>query len=155
MSMYNNNYEKDMYYGKNGNGKDNYGGKDSYGGKECYSGKEYYGNECYSDKKEKYEYENCDCKFAQHIKKYIGETVTVFTASGGATGCGFTGFLIDVNCCFIRIISKQGSEPACPLGSSCCCDHDGMEKGKSYYCTVGAVSDIPIDKIVAFTHNAV
>lgn len=105
-----------------------------------------------------YEYEDCDCRFARHLRKFVGETVTVFTASGGVSGCGFTGFLIDVNCCFIRLVNKQGTEPTCPLGSSCCCEkEDGkgdMQKQKNYY-TVGSVTDIPVDKIVAFTHNAV
>lgn len=111
------------------------------------------------DKKydKEYEYEECECRFAKHLRKFVGETVTVFTESGGISGCGFTGFLIDVNCCFIRIVNKQGTEPTCPLGSSCCEkgeEKTDMMKPQKHF-TVGSVTDIPIDKIVAFTHNAV
>lgn len=29
--------------------------------------------------------------------RYIGQTVTIFTTSGGLSGCGFTGVLVAVN----------------------------------------------------------
>lgn len=132
-----------------------------YNEKDMYNGKEYEKEKCKEKDYEKeleLQLDICDCKFAQHIRKFIGDTVTIYTASGGISGAGFTGFLIDVNCCFVRIVSKQGPEPACPLGSACnyeseCASKDTYKPQKVY--TVGAVSDIPIDKIVAFTHNAV
>ncbi|MDF2801424.1 MAG: hypothetical protein K0S61_1327 [Anaerocolumna sp.] len=106
--------------------------------------------------------------FINHIRKYVGETVIVFTASGGISGCGFTGVLLSVNCEFLRLDSRQGVAPACPLGSSCCGDFNN-DNNDSNNCnnnnnynnrrrnnySVGAVCDIPIDSIVAFCHNAV
>lgn len=133
-----------------------------HGGKDYCEKEKYREKETEKEKEREYgEWDYCDCKFAKHLRKYVGETVTVFTASGGVSGCGFTGFLIDVDCCFIRLVNKQGSEPTCPLGSACCCENDGPGKDVAYkpqkpnYYTVGSVTDIPIDQIVAFTHNAV
>ncbi len=92
--------------------------------------------------------------FIRHICRFIGETVTVFTASGGVSGCGFTGVILAVNCDFIRLVTEQGSAPASPI------DYDNCDNGGDYnydrrHCyNVGSVTDIPIDKIVAFVHNA-
>jgi hypothetical protein len=103
----------------------------------------------------------------------VGETVTIFTKSGGASGFGFTGVVLGVNRCYIRLISRFGPAPGCALGSACngrsrrgCCGRgDGMSYGGSYggmeygsegYCSgVGSVTDIPIDAIAAIIHNAV
>ncbi|MFV0341724.1 MAG: hypothetical protein ACK5JH_02375 [Anaerocolumna sp.] len=101
--------------------------------------------------------------FEEHIRKYVGETVIVFTESGGISGCGFTGVLLSVNCDFIRIDSRQGMAPSCPLGSSCCGDlnNDSNDSNncnnnrKRNHYNVGSVCDIPVDSIVAFCHNAV
>lgn len=129
--------------------------------------------------------------------KYIGQTVTVFTTSGGVSGCGFTGVLISVDCNCIRLIDKIGEAPACPLGSSCCYGSDnnysysnngncgcgcrnncgcgsrvscgngcgcgsrnsnGWGNGygnNSYGNPLGAVTEIPLCNVAAFTHNAI
>lgn len=97
--------------------------------------------------------------------RYIGETVTIFTASGGASGCGFTGVLIDVNPCFVRLMTRRGPAPANPLAENICGDFEngpgrasrGGCGGGDYYerHTLGSVCDIPIDKIVSFCHNSV
>jgi len=108
--------------------------------------------------------------FIQLLKNYIGQTVIVFTTSGGPSGCGFEGVLMDVNCKFIRLSNHQGTPPANPLSESIC-GQPGFEPlngtlgcagagagaglGKMQYFTVGSVCDIPIEKIVAFCHNAV
>lgn len=98
--------------------------------------------------------------------RYIGETVTVFTASGGASGCGFSGVLLSVNRCFIRLLTREGTAPANPLSEEICDEFEnvgpgigrkgcnGMQKMKEEF-MVGSVCDIPIDKIVSFCHNAV
>lgn len=95
------------------------------------------------------QYFNC------HIRNFIGQTVTVFTTSGGVSGAGFTGVVLAVSCDFVRLVVRQGSAPANPLGDSygngcndrpyndCCCYK------------VGAVIDIPVDKIACFVHNAI
>ncbi len=58
------------------------------------------------------------------LVKWAGTTVTIYTKSGGASGCGFTGVLILCNPCFVRLITCIGPAPCCSLGSSCvtpCC----------------------------------
>lgn len=63
--------------------------------------------------------DNCNC-LSEIMCKYIGQTVTVFTRSGGMAGCGFTGVLAYVNCNCIALINRIGEAPACPVGSNCC-----------------------------------
>lgn len=132
--------------------------------------------------------------FAALLANYIGETVTIFTASGGQSGAGFTGVILSVNECFVRLITRIGPPPGCSLGNAC----TGFNVGKGFgygkgscgaygagydggygsgygpilpasengaitaggwngypVYTVGSVTDIPIDRIVSFVHNAV
>lgn len=58
--------------------------------------------------------------FAADLARHIGQTVTIFTTSGGQSGSGFTGVLVSVNPCFVRLITQIGSAPGCALGN--CCD---------------------------------
>ncbi|WP_024832274.1 hypothetical protein [Ruminiclostridium josui] len=53
------------------------------------------------------------------LAKYIGQTVTVFTSSGGESGSGFTGVLMTVNSVFVRLLTRIGPPPGCALGNSC------------------------------------
>ncbi|MFL0267225.1 hypothetical protein [Candidatus Clostridium radicumherbarum] len=129
---------------------------------------------------------------AAHLARHIGQTVTIFTTSGGDSGEGFTGVLISVNRCFVRLISAIGSAPGCALGNCCtderrretmrrnteeCADFElgemNTERNRNtgrvrntdrrritdrFDCTgrnLGAVVDIPIDRIAAFVHNSV
>jgi hypothetical protein len=99
--------------------------------------------------------------FVNHLADYIGETVTIFTTSGGESGSGFTGVLLSVNNCFVRLIAQIGTAPGCALGN-CCNPHrrDGFrgEDDGRFTCRggrLGAVVDIPISKIASFVHNAV
>jgi hypothetical protein len=57
--------------------------------------------------------------FPAHLAKYIGETVTIFTSSGGQSGAGFTGVVLSVNKVFVRLISRIGPPPGCALGNAC------------------------------------
>jgi hypothetical protein len=94
-----------------------------------------------------------------HLRRYIGETVTIFTTSGGQSGQGFTGVILSVNNCFVRLITRIGPAPGCALGNAC------NNYGRSWYGSddckgrdfrnLGSVTDIPIDKIASFVHNAV
>jgi len=102
--------------------------------------------------------------FLEHLGDFIGETVTIYTTSGGQSGCGFTGVLIIVNPCFIRLITRFGPAPSCALGSSCLgcnncrsCNLVGGFGGGNFGCGswVGSVVDIPLDRIASFVHNAV
>ncbi len=101
-----------------------------------------------------------------HMCQFVGETVTIFTTSGGASGCGFTGVLISVNPWFVRIVTEQGTPPTNPLAENVCGDFDngpGRGPGGSFgkgghdrpFRSTGSVCDIPVDRIVAFCHNAV
>ena len=103
----------------------------------------------------------------EQLRRYIGETVTIFTTSGGESGLGFTGVVISVNCNFVRLITQIGIAPSCPLGSACSCFSEGNVGGQSNGNTnsncngnnfgrgLGSVTDIPIRAIAAFVHNAV
>jgi hypothetical protein len=57
--------------------------------------------------------------FAALLANHIGETVTIFTASGGQSGSGFTGVVLAVNDAFVRLISRIGPPPGCALGNAC------------------------------------
>lgn len=100
--------------------------------------------------------------FVDHLEEFIGETVTIYTTSGGESGDGFTGVVLSVNSAFVRLITRIGPAPGCALGSSCCNGSrrrrgsrghgDEDNGGRS---RVGSVTDIPIDRIASFVHNAV
>ena len=53
------------------------------------------------------------------LANYIGETVTIFTTSGGQSGAGFTGVILSVNKVFVRLITRIGPPPGCSLGNAC------------------------------------
>lgn len=101
----------------------------------------------------------------EHMRRYISETVTIFTTSGGPTGCGFTGVILSVNSQFVRLLTDMGYPPAFPLADNIYGEMEngpgsrgGLGSGKGHenpYRSVGSVCDIPIDRIVAFCHNAV
>lgn len=108
-----------------------------------------------------------------HLARHVGQTVTIFTTSGGESGRGFTGVLASVNCNFVRLITQIGPAPGCALGNCCDFDHhdhhdchesrsvrDGEVSGQGRFSCrgnngLGAVVDIPVDRIAAFVHNAV
>jgi len=41
--------------------------------------------------------------------RYIGQTVTIFTTSGGLSGSGFTGVLLSVDCNVVRLLCDVGA----------------------------------------------
>lgn len=88
--------------------------------------------------------------------RYIGQTVTIFTTSGGLSGAGFTGVLISCDACVVRLLTDMGAAPACPVGSACTGPVAGCGGGYWGGCNpLGAVVTIPIESIAAFTHNAI
>lgn len=118
--------------------------------------------------------------FAALLANYIGETVTIFTSSGGQSGSGFTGVVLAVNQTFVRLITRIGPPPGCALGNACTGFNMGYgdaganygyggEAGMPYangagaaggwngypVSNVGSVTDIPIAAIVSFVHNAI
>ncbi|MDD3693549.1 MAG: hypothetical protein PHX02_06565 [Oscillospiraceae bacterium] len=101
-------------------------------------------------------YETINDNFVENLSRYIGETVTIITQSGGQSGLGFTGVVFSVNNFFVRLITHIGPIPECPLG------HFNKKNLNSYYFhgnyiidSIGSITDIPIDKITSFIHNAV
>jgi hypothetical protein len=79
-----------------------------------------------------------DDNFRLSMEKRIGQTITIFTTSGGDSGSGFTGVLLGVGRDHIRILSRLASGP-----------------GTYGDISLGAVTNIPVDKIAAFVHNAI
>jgi hypothetical protein len=106
-------------------------------------------------------------KFALHMAKYIGITVTVFVNSGGMSGAGFTGILLDSNSIYIKLLIHIGPAPACSLVNSCMYNspifgpgfnthiRNAAQNWRPFIRTVGSIAYIPVDKIAAFVHNAV
>ena len=68
--------------------------------------------------------------------RHIGETVTIFTASGGASGCGFTGVLLRVNPCYVTLVNRIGQPPANPISESICQNFERKEGGNSVFAVV-------------------
>ena len=99
----------------------------------------------------------CFEDFAEHLSHYVGQTVTIYTTSGGASGCGLTGVILMCNPCFVRLVTCFGPAPCCALGSQCnicgCPCFSGCKGGTVR--TVGSVADIPIDRIASFVHCAI
>lgn len=105
------------------------------------------------------------------LARHIGQTVTIFTTSGGESGEGFTGILATVNNSFVRLIVQIGSAPGCALGN-CCDERRGSIRENEFEAealnidrdrnrincrgnVLGAIVDIPVSRIAAFVHNAV
>lgn len=116
---------------------------------------------------------NSNDSLVNHLYRFIGETVTIFTTSGGPSGCGFTGVLLAVNNRFVRLLTSMGDAPSNPLAKNICGDTPGgcmtgfgnfgmaesdalLSKGsKGQGNRFGSVCDIPVDRIAAFCHNTV
>lgn len=122
--------------------------------------------------------ERCHHDICEHMKRFLGETVTIFTESGGESGSGFTGVLALVTPKFARLIVSMGTPPDDPIMYHTRMwdedgDFDDYEGGRDRdrhcghrrrdpccprrrrFCGLGSVVDIPCRKIVAFVHNAV
>jgi len=111
----------------------------------------------------------------ESMSRYLGQTVTIFTSSGGLSGNGFTGVLAGICGGCVKLITDIGAPPSCPIGSSCCggfpvfegeefgrgrgpCERGRCGRGghgRRGWNWLGSVTEIPICKIVSFTHNAI
>ncbi len=92
----------------------------------------------------------------RHMRKFIGEDVLIFTTVGGDAGSGFEGILLSIECDFVRLLSEQGSSPDCPISSICDKSSGVYAQGSQHSkFKTGSICDIPFDKIVCFTHNAI
>ena len=99
----------------------------------------------------------CDERdFSEEIARYIGQTVSIFTTSGGQSGDAFTGVVLSVNGNILRLITRIGTAPGRALDNTCN-DYEGYndEEDDNRGDTPGSITDIPISRITAFVHNAV
>lgn len=101
-------------------------------------------------------------EFSIHMSRYTGKTVTIFVIGGGKSGIGFTGVLLYANKIYVRLVVVPGPAPACSLGSPCSFyptswPYNNFICSYSASClsSLGAIVDIPADKIASFVHNAV
>lgn len=90
--------------------------------------------------------------FVDSLLKYIGQTITIYTISGGSTGEGFTGILLDVTVDHIKILSRPAAPPSCPIDN--CCSLEGEEMNEKDI-SLGVMTNILHDKIAAFVHNII
>ncbi len=60
-----------------------------------------------------------DAFLIESMARYIGQTVTIFTTSGGLSGSGFTGVLAGISESYVKLITNIGAPPTCPIGSTC------------------------------------
>ena len=93
----------------------------------------------------------------ESLLRYVGQTVTIYTASGGLSGSGFTGVLAYVGDECIKLITGIGAAPACAVGSACTGWGYGANGGSNGFVGnwLGSVTEIPICKIACFTHCAI
>ena len=98
------------------------------------------------------------------LNRYIGQTATIFTTSGGQSGRGFTGVVTSVNRNFARLITHIGTAPRCALGNSCDCEElvGGSKRNRSRRnrsrfqgLRLGSIVEVPTGRIAAFVHNAI
>ena len=52
----------------------------------------------------------------ESMSRYLGQTVTIFTTSGGLSGNGFTGVLAGICGGCVRLITDIGAPPSCAVG---------------------------------------
>ena len=102
--------------------------------------------------------------FYNGLARYIGQTVTIFTTSGGESGRGFTGVVASVDCNVVKLITEIGPGPGCALGNDCedSQEYSGSKKNRSrrnrnrsFGFGLGSIVEIPINRIASFVHNAV
>lgn len=110
-----------------------------------------------------------NASFLEYMSEFIGDTVTIFTTSGGASGFGFTGVILSVNSDYVRLMIEPGLAPVSPLADNVLAELESsgrtssttgrignigrIHEGSSIN-PVGSVVDIPVDRITAFTHHA-
>lgn len=90
----------------------------------------------------------------EELSKFIGQTVIIFTISGGATGRGFTGVLLRANTSFVTLVNRLGAPPNWPLDEILSCGFgSGENELPAPVYIVSSICDIPLTQIAAFCHN--
>jgi hypothetical protein len=86
----------------------------------------------------------------------LGRMVTIFTKSGGCTGCGFTGLLVKVDCDFVKLTTELPCPPSNPFGPfNRCCDRHTNGRNHCRNDEFGTSCVIPVDAIVSFCFNEI
>ncbi|MDR3645339.1 MAG: hypothetical protein P4M02_09735 [Clostridia bacterium] len=78
------------------------------------------------------------------LPSLIGRTITVFVDSGGASGAGFTGILIETFSDSIRLLTAVESAPAVRMN---------CPRKKRNCCRCGSCTTIMLEHITAITYN--
>jgi len=101
--------------------------------------------------------------FIDNLKKHTGKKTTIYTSGGDSCRCNFTGILIGVNHCFIRLVIKIGETPVYEPENNCNDDLNSYNDilpfdncNSEQNCKNDDIStfvDIPIDKITSFIHS--
>ncbi|MDR3645338.1 MAG: hypothetical protein P4M02_09730 [Clostridia bacterium] len=91
----------------------------------------------------------------ESLRDNIGKVITVFTRSGGCSGSGFTGLLIQVNDCSIKLVTSLPSAPRNPFGVRVGSDNFNGGGGCRSGNRMGSAIIIPIRQIVSFVFNDV
>jgi ABC-type sulfate transport system substrate-binding protein len=99
------------------------------------------------NKKKKY-YNFDNESFKESLIKFIGQTITIYTTSGGLSGHGFTGVLLQVSADQIKLLTKLESAPIVSF-------KDTFSHEEEDEASLGSITNIPINKIAAFTHNII
>jgi hypothetical protein len=97
--------------------------------------------------------DNEDNDIIDSLRDNIGRVITIFTQSGGCSGRGFTGLLVNVDCHTIRLVTALPSAPRNPFGISQFNDFGFNSRGRCHRTRFGTSIIIPINKIVSFVFN--
>lgn len=108
-----------------------------------------------SDRDEIEDIEIEDNRFVEHLREFIGRTVTIFTTSGGESGSGFTGVILRVNNNFVTLLTQVGTVPGTVLDNEASVSSTNETRVNGKCPSHGVETDIPIDRIAAFEHNVV
>ena len=99
------------------------------------------------------------------LVKHTGQIVTIFTMSGGASGMGFTGILSGVSNNLVKLIIDIALVPV-PIylnQTNNICNQCKNKNYNNFFCAknnfyknhyLGSIAEIPISKIISFSHNA-
>ena len=105
-------------------------------------------------------YSNCMCDedMMGTLNSNIGRIVTIFTQSGGASGCGFTGILVKSDCDCVKLITTPPRAPIHPFGVNSYNSRNlygNMGMSRSSCNPFGTVAIIPTSKIVSYVCNEI
>lgn len=93
-----------------------------------------------------------DTSLLQELRRNIGRVVTIFTASGGCSGNGFTGILTTANHNICRLVTTLPSMPRNPFGIQSAAVGAAATSG-CHECRFGTACMIPLDQICAVVSN--